>query len=263
MGIINVTPDSFSDGGLFEDYEAAVAQGVRLVADGADVLDIGGESTRPNAPAISADEELERTIPVVEALARMVDTPISIDTSKASVARAALAAGAEIVNDVTGLEGDDDMVAAVVEGEAAVCAMHMQGSPRTMQHDPTYDDVVADIESYLAARIDALVAAGVDQRRIAADPGIGFGKTVEHNLTLLRSAAVFHDLGVPVVVGHSRKSFMGKVLGDVHGDRTAATVGASLALARRSVQVLRVHDVAETVAALALFDAAGGLDLER
>ena len=250
MGIVNVTPDSFSDGGRFFDADAAVAHGVQLAQAGADILDIGGESTRPNAAAVTADDELDRVLPVVEALRDRVETPISIDTSKAAVAAACIEAGVEIVNDVTGFAGDPAMVPLVADTGVAVCVMHMQGSPRTMQVDPSYDDVVADIRQYLDSRVAALVDGGVDAQRICIDPGIGFGKTVDHNLDLIRNAAVFVASGHPVLYGHSRKSFLGSVLGDVHADRDAATVAVSLQLADRGVQILRVHDVAGTVQAL-------------
>jgi dihydropteroate synthase len=258
MGIVNITPDSFSDGGAFLDPAAAVAHGLRLVADGADLLDVGGESTRPGAAPVDADEELRRVMPVVEGLCRQTNVPVSIDTQKAVVAREAVAAGAEIINDVTALV-DDTMVAVAVETASGVCAMHMQGTPATMQQAPVYDDVVGEVVGYLAARRDALVAAGIDPARIALDPGIGFGKTTEHNLALLRAIGRFHTLGCPLLVGPSRKGFIGQVLGDAHADRVAGTIGVVLALARRSVQIVRVHDVAPVRQALALSEAAGDL----
>lgn len=260
MGIVNVTPDSFSDGGRYLDPGAAVAQAERLVADGADVLDIGGESTRPYSTAVAADEEHRRVIPVVEAICRQLKVPVSIDTSKADVARAALDAGAEIVNDVTGLQGDPDMLRVVVESRCGVCVMHMQGTPQTMQDDPQYRDVVLDIYAYLSQRRDALLAAGVDPTRICLDPGIGFGKTHQHNLTLAAHTWRFHALGCPLLVGHSRKGFIAKVLGEPSVDRTYGTIGVSLSLARQGVQVLRVHDVAATRQALLLFEATGGIN---
>lgn len=258
MGIVNVTPDSFSDGGRYLDAAAAVEHGLRLAAEGADLLDVGGESTRPYAPPVDEAEELRRVGPVIGPLCRQAGVPISIDTSKAAVARAALDAGAQIINDVTGLAGDPAMLPLAAAAGAGVCVMHMAGTPQTMQDDPRYDHVVEDILAWLAARRDRLVAAGLDPARIALDPGIGFGKTHAHNLELVANCGRFLGLGCPVVVGHSRKGFIGKVLGDQGADRTAGSVGVSLALARQGVQVLRVHDVAPTRQALLLFEAAGG-----
>lgn len=262
MGIINVTPDSFSDGGRFFNAQAAIDQALRLVEAGADILDIGGESTRPYATPVRADEERKRVLPVIEAICERVAIPVSIDTSKEIVAREAIAAGVEIINDITGLEGDSRMAPLAVESRAGVCAMHMQGTPQTMQDAPAYDDVVADIHRYLAQRRDRLLASGLDRTRICLDPGIGFGKTHQHNLTLLANCYRFHDLGCPLLIGHSRKGFIGKVLGDKEADRTAATLGISVAIALQGAQVLRVHDVAETKQALKLFAAVGGLDGE-
>jgi dihydropteroate synthase len=259
MGIVNVTPDSFSDGGRFIDANAAVDHALQLVADGADILDIGGESTRPYSEPVDCDEELRRVLPVVERLAREVDVPISVDTSKASVAQAAVAAGAEIINDVTGLCGDPGMLQTAVESSAGVCAMHMQGTPQTMQDDPKYGDVVAEIAAYLGERRDALLAAGVEADRICLDPGIGFGKTHEHNITLMANCRTFHSLGCPLLVGHSRKGFLGKLIGDKEADRTNATVGAALSLAVQGVQIVRVHDVRAVREALTAFEACGGL----
>jgi dihydropteroate synthase len=260
MGIVNVTPDSFSDGGQFFSHQAAVDQGLRLAAEGADVLDVGGESTRPYSKPVDAVEELRRVVPVVRDLHEHSDVPLSIDTSKAAVAEEAIAAGAEIINDVTGLQGDAQMVDIARETSAGVCAMHMQGTPQTMQDDPTYGDVVEDILDYLKARRDALLAAGIRRERICLDPGIGFGKTHQHNLTLMANCGRFHQAGCPVMVGHSRKGFLGKILGDNRLDRTAATVGAAMTLARAGVQVIRVHDVAPVRQALVAFAATGGID---
>ena len=258
MGIVNVTPDSFSDGGKFLGIEAAVAHGLRLAAEGADLLDIGGESTRPYATPVDEAEELRRVIPVIERLVAQTNVPISIDTSKAVVARAAIAAGAEVINDVTGLEGDPEMLAVARETGAAVCTMHMRGTPQTMQDDPRYDDVVVEIHEYLKQRRDRLLAAGIPQNKICLDPGIGFGKTHEHNLTLVQNCSRFLDLGCPLLVGHSRKGFIGKALGDKDADRTAGTLGVSLALALQGVPLLRVHDVGPTRQALTLFGASVG-----
>ena len=259
MGIVNATPDSFSDGGRFLDPQAAVDHARQLIADGADILDIGGESTRPYAEPVPFDEEVQRVVPVVEALADSVKVPISIDTSKAAVARAGIDAGAEIINDVTGLTGDKDMVPLAAETDVGVCAMHMQGTPQTMQDDPHYDDVVGEIFAYLAARRDALVSAGVKQEHICLDPGIGFGKTHEHNLALMSHCGAFHALGCPLLVGHSRKGFLAKLLGDKEQDRTHATVGAAMSLAAQGVQVIRVHDVRPVREALVAFAATGGV----
>jgi dihydropteroate synthase len=259
MGIVNVTPDSFSDGGQFFDPRAAIEHGLRLAAEGADILDVGGESTRPYATPVLVEEELRRVMPVVAALCRQLSIPVSIDTSKAKVAREATAAGAEIINDVTALTGDPEMIRVALESGAGVVAMHLQGTPQTMQENPVYGDVVAEVFDYLRGRRDALVAAGIAQDRIALDPGIGFGKTIEHNLALIRAAWRFHALGFPVLMGHSRKGFIGKLLGDDEADRAAGTLGVSLALARQGVQILRVHDVAPMRQALLLFEASGGL----
>jgi len=261
MGIINVTPDSFSDGGHFLDPAAAVEHGLRLASEGADLLDVGGESTRPGATAVAAAEELRRVMPVVAGLCRQTSLPVSIDTSKAIVAREALAAGASIINDVTALEGDAAMQAVAVESGAGVCVMHMQGSPRTMQENPKYTDVVREVLDYLRRRRDALGEAGIEPDRVAVDPGIGFGKTAEHNLGLLREAWRLHELGCAVLVGPSRKRFIAQQIGDPAADRTAGTIGVALALARQGVQVIRVHDVAPVRQALALYEASGGLAL--
>ena len=259
MGVINVTPDSFSDGGRFLEPAAAVEHGLRLAAAGADVLDVGGQSTRPGSTPVGDDEELRRVLPVVAALCRQTSVPVSIDTSRAKVAAECLAAGAEIINDVTALASDAEIMALAVESGCGVCAMHMQGTPQTMQIDPRYDDVVEDVFAWLAARCEALVAAGIERDRIALDPGIGFGKTVAHNLALLRNLRRFRGLGCPLLVGVSRKAFIGRVIGDPAADRAAGTLGAALAAARQGVEVLRVHDVAAVRQALMLFDAAGGL----
>ncbi len=252
MGIVNVTPDSFSDGGLFLDPELAIAHGRELVAAGADLLDIGGESTRPGAAAVSAELELERTEPVVAALADRdrAGIPISIDTSKAAVAEAALAAGATIVNDVTALRADPEVAAVCARRECTVVLMHMQGSPRTMQDDPRYDDVVDDVRAFLAERIEAAVAAGIDEARIWVDPGIGFGKTVEHNLELLRRLRELRELGRPIVIGTSRKRFLGALTGREVGDRLGGTIASNVLALAAGADVFRVHDVAELRQAL-------------
>jgi dihydropteroate synthase len=259
MGIVNVTPDSFSDGGHFFGREAAIEQGLKLLDEGAAMLDIGGESTRPYSTPVEEAEELSRVIPVVEGIHRVrPEAILSIDTSKAAVARAAIAAGAEIINDVTGLEGDPEMLPLAVESKAGICAMHMQGTPQTMQDNPAYTDIVAEIHNYLRQRRDALLAAGIDRERICLDPGIGFGKTHEHNVTLMANCHRFHDLGQPLLVGHSRKGFIGHLLGDKEAPRLFGTLGAALALAIQGVQVVRVHDIQPLKEALTLFAACGG-----
>jgi len=260
VGIVNVTPDSFSDGGRYLDVSAAVDHAHQLIDAGAALVDVGGESTRPGAAPVDVNEELRRVMPVVERLSAQTDVPLSIDTSKARVAREAIAAGAEAINDVTALEGDPAMLGVAVATGAGVCAMHMRGTPRSMQGNPVYADVVAEVRQYLAGRRDALLAAGVDRQRICLDPGIGFGKTTEHNLRLLREIEALGTLGCPLLVGPSRKAFIGQLAGDLRADRTAGTIAVVLALARRGAQLIRVHDVAEVRQALALFEAAGGLD---
>jgi dihydropteroate synthase len=261
MGVINVTPDSFSDGGQFLDTSAAVEHGLRLAAEGADILDVGGESTRPYSVPVDARDELGRVMPVITELCRQTSVAVSIDTSKAAVAREAVAAGAEIINDVTALGGDPAMIEVACQTGAGVCAMHMQGTPQIMQDNPTYDDVVAEVLACLRRRRDVLTAAGIPHDRIALDPGIGFGKKTRHNLALLSHAWRLHDLGCPVLVGPSRKAFIQKVLGRSEADPASGTVGVALSLARQGIQIIRVHDVALVHQALVLFEATGGLDL--
>ena len=261
MGIVNVTPDSFSDGGKFLDRDAAVSHALKLLDDGADILDIGGESTRPYSTPVAADEELARVVPVIQEIHRQRPTAVlSIDTSKAAVAEAAIAAGAEIINDVTGLT-DARLQALARDTQAGVCVMHMQGTPQTMQDNPFYDDVVEDTYAFLSERRDRLVAADIACERICLDPGIGFGKSHAHNLTLMANCWRFHDLGCPLLVGHSRKGFIGQVLGNKEADRMAGTIGAAVALARQGVQIIRVHDVRPVREALLLFEACGGMDV--
>ena len=252
MGIINVTPDSFSDGGLFLDPERAIEQGRRLAADGAQVLDVGGESTRPGAAAVAPAEELERVGPVVEALAGPAGpgAAVSIDTSKAAVAEAALDAGATWVNDVTALRADPELAGLCAERRCEVVLMHMLGTPRTMQEDPRYDDVVEDVKAFLAERIDFALRAGVVEQRITIDPGIGFGKTVEHNLTLLRRLGELRELGRPIVVGSSRKSFLGRLTGRGAGERLGGTIASNVLALAAGAEVFRVHDVREVGEAL-------------
>jgi dihydropteroate synthase len=247
MGVVNVTPDSFSDGGLFLDPEAAIAHGRQLAAQGADLLDVGGESTRPGAQAVRAAEERERIEPVVGGLAGGggAGVPVSIDTSKASVAAAALDAGAEIVNDVTALRADPELAALCADRDCGLVLMHMLGTPRTMQDNPTYDDVVDDVKSFLAERVEAAMAAGIDEERIYIDPGIGFGKTLDHNLELLRRLGELRDLGRPIVVGTSRKSFIGKLTEREVDERLGGTIASNVLAAIAGADVVRGHDVLE------------------
>ncbi len=266
MGILNVTPDSFSDGGRFTAVDAALKQAEQLLTDGADILDIGGESTRPYSAQVGCDEELQRVIPVVEAIQQKFPQAIlSIDTSKSRVAWEAIQRGAEIINDVTGLEGDAQMVDVAAKSGAAVCAMHMQGTPQTMQDRPTYQDVVREIGHYLKQRKDALQGDGIEPAKICLDPGIGFGKTHQHNLTLMAHCWRYHALEQPLLVGHSRKGFIGKMLGLERGSKNypvldAGTTGAALSLAMQRIQVLRVHEVGMVKRALEVFVACGGLN---
>jgi len=258
MGVVNVTPDSFSDGGRFFAPEAAVEHGLRLAAEGADLLDIGGQSTRPGAAPVPPEEELRRVLPVVAALSRQTAVPISLDTCSPPVARACLDTGVEAINDITAL-ADPAMLALAAASRCGVCAMHMRGAPPSMQNDPQYGDVVAEVLAWLAARRDALTAQGIAAQRIALDPGIGFGKTAAHNLAILNHLARYRELGCPLLVGLSRKAFIGQALGNPSLDRTAGTIGAALAAARQGVEILRVHDVAAVRQALLLFAAAGGM----
>ena len=255
IGIVNVTPDSFSDGGEHAALEAAVGHGLRLAEDGADALDIGGESTRPGARDVSIDEELRRVIPVIEALAQQASLPISIDTSKPEVMRAAVAAGAGMINDVYALRRDGALDTAASLG-VPVVLMHMQGEPRSMQDAPGYDDVVAEVHRFLAERIFAAEMAGIDKKRIVVDPGFGFGKTSAHNLLLLSQLERFTELGVPVLAGLSRKKTIGDLTGrDNPHDRVHGSVAAALIAAQRGAKLLRVHDVAATIDALKVWNA--------
>jgi dihydropteroate synthase len=257
MGILNVTPDSFSDGGQHVSLDAAVNAAMAMQDAGADIIDIGGESTRPYSEAVSAEEEIRRVIPVIAALQGKIEIPISIDTSKAVVAQAAIDAGAEIINDVTGLQGDPEMVSVVARSSVGVCVMHMQGTPQTMQNNPYYENVVEDILGYLAQRLDWCIQNGISGDRVCLDPGIGFGKTHEHNLTLIQHTSRFLSLNRPILIGHSRKGFIGKTLGDKNGDRDAGTLGVTLAVASKGASVVRVHAVKATVDALRLFRVSG------
>lgn len=244
MGVVNVTPDSFSDGGLYLDPEAAIAHGEELIRDGAELLDVGGESTRPGAAEVSAEEELERVEPVVAALAG-AGHAVSIDTAKSVVADVALRRGATIVNDITALRADPEIAVLCAQHAAGLILMHMQGNPRTMQEHPTYDDVVEEVKAFLAERLEAAIGAGVQEDRIWLDPGIGFGKSLEHNLELLRRLGELRSLGRPLVIGTSRKSFIGKIDGSQVGDRIGGTIASSILATAAGADVLRVHDVAE------------------
>jgi dihydropteroate synthase len=259
MGVVNVTPDSFSDGGLFLDAEAAVEHGRRLAGEGAEILDVGGESTRPGAEPVPAAEELGRILPVIEGIAAaQTGAQLSIDTTKASVARAALDAGASLVNDVSALRADPEMAGLIADSGADCCLMHMEGEPRTMQRDPRYADVVDDVRAFLEERLAFAVREGVSEQRVLLDPGIGFGKTVEHNLELLRRLAELLPLGRPIVIGTSRKSFLGRIAGGaVTGappadERLAGTLASNVLAFERGASVFRVHDVAPVRDALAV-----------
>lgn len=255
MGILNVTPDSFSDGGRFATVDAAVEHGLRLAAEGADLLDVGGESTRPAAVPVPPDEEAARVLPVLRRLAAQVGIPLSIDTRNAAVARAALEAGAVVVNDVSAGTHDPQMLDVWRESECGIILMHMRGTPQTMQLDPRYDDVVREVADYLCDRVAACEAVGIDRDRIVVDPGIGFGKTAAHNVELLRNIAALRRVGRPVLIGHSRKRFLYELLGRQTDERLAGTIGVSIALAMQGVDLLRVHDVAAVRDALRAWDA--------
>jgi dihydropteroate synthase len=256
MGVVNVTPDSFSDGGRWFEPEAAIAHGLRLEAEGADILDVGGESTRPGAEPIGVEEELRRVIPVIAALARQARVPVSVDTRNADVMRRAAGAGARIVNDVAALGHGPGGLRVAAETGLPVVLMHAQGDPRTMQVDPRYDDVVLDVYDWLEARVAACAAAGIGREQLIVDPGIGFGKTLDHNLALLGSLSIFHGLGCPILLGASRKSFIGRLAGGVPApERVPGSVAAALASAAQGVQIMRVHDVAATRQALAVWEA--------
>jgi len=245
MGVINVTPDSFSDGGRYLDPEAAVAHAVRLESEGAGILDVGGESTRPGAAGVTTEEELRRVLPVLEGLsAAKVRAQLSIDTSKAAVAAAAFAAGASMVNDVTALRGDPEMAEVVADAGVECCLMHMLGNPRTMQDDPRYGDVVVEVKAFLEERLAYATASGIAEERILLDPGIGFGKTIQHNLELLARLDELAELGRPIVVGTSNKSFLGRLTGRPLGERLPATISSCVIAYERGARVFRVHEVA-------------------
>ena len=253
MGILNVTPDSFSDGGKFNKHSSGVAHALRMADEGADILDIGGESTRPGAQEVAIQDEIARTAPVIEAIRKSSKVPISIDTRKSAVALAAIKAGANIVNDVSGFEFDPKLRNVVADSLVPVCLMHSQGDPETMQKDPRYDDVLLDVYGFLQGKVEAAVAAGIPCNRIIVDPGIGFGKTQEHNLRLLRGISIFHSLGCPILLGVSRKRFIGTIGNAPEADqRITGSIAVAMAAVLQGVQVLRVHDVAETRQALSL-----------
>jgi dihydropteroate synthase len=262
-GVINVTPDSFSDGGKHLDPTAAIAHGLHLVEEGADLLDVGGESTRPGAEPVTAADEIARVVPVIGALAKQVTVPIAIDTSKPEVMRAAVAAGAGMINDVYALRQEGALDAAA-QLKVAVCLMHMQGEPRTMQESPQYDDVVSDVRRFLAERIFACEMSGIDKKRIVADPGFGFGKTLEHNLRLLGGLDQLAALGVPLLVGLSRKSMIGKLTGRDVNERAAGSAAAALIAVQKGAKIVRVHDVAITRDVLAVWEGvANGTTAEK
>lgn len=254
MGIVNVTPDSFSDGGEFLDPARAVAHALQLVQDGADLLDIGGESTRPGSEPVSPAEELKRVIPVIGALREQTDRLISIDTTKSQVAKEALAAGADIVNDISGLMFDPEMIGVCAQTDCGVIAMHIQGTPQTMQQNPTYTDVVEEVGRFLKERLRVLETAGIANERVVLDPGIGFGKTAAHNLELMRQLPALRAAGRPLLVGHSRKRFLKQILNREVEERTAGTIGVSIALRSRGADLLRVHDVRAVNDALTAFE---------
>lgn len=255
MGVLNVTPDSFSDGGLFDAHDRAIAHARQMLADGADMIDIGGESTRPGAPPLSVEEELTRVLPVLDAL-RDCGKPLSVDTRRAIVMREVLNAGADMINDISGFR-DADSLAAVSDSTCAICIMHMQGDPQSMQLSPHYQDVVAEVSEFLLDQLNAAIAAGIDQDRVCIDPGYGFGKTAEHNLTLFHHQSLLQQsIGVPLLAGLSRKSTIGLITGRSVQERLAGSLAAAVVAAERGARIIRVHDVAETVDALKVWQAA-------
>ena len=251
MGILNVTPDSFSDGGLYQQRDAALRRATQLIEEGADIIDIGGESTRPGAEPVGLQEELDRVLPVIEALQGV---PVSVDSFKPGVMKAAIAAGAAMVNDINALQ-EIDAMKAVSGSNVAVCLMHKQGDPKTMQHQPEYRDIVPEVKDFLQSRIEAALAAGISYDRIVIDPGFGFGKTLAHNLALLRNLEEFKELNMPILAGLSRKSMLGAITGRDAQHRMTASVAAALIAAQRGASILRVHDVRETVDAIKIWDA--------
>lgn len=257
MGIVNVTPDSFSDGGRYASTSRAVEHALQLVEEGANILDIGGESTRPGAVPTDLDEELSRVIPVIKALVKVVNIPLSIDTYKSQVMQAAIEAGISMINDIKALQ-EPNAPELVSASDVGICLMHMQGTPQTMQLNPQYVDVIAEVKAFLTARLQALIVAGIDKNRILLDPGFGFGKRTEHNITLLQQLARLVEIGQPLLVGLSRKSVLGQVLGDNQADRISASIAASVIAVMNGANVLRVHDVKATVDALKIVTAIQG-----
>ncbi len=255
MGVINVTPDSFSDGGAYQDTACAVDRGLKMVSAGADLLDVGGESTRPGAARVSIEEECERVLPVIRGLSRQCDVSISIDTSRAAVAREAIQAGARIVNDISGLNFDTEMAAVVAQDHAGLVVMHMQGTPGTMQEAPVYEDIVGEVLMSLRRSLETAEQGGIRPEQVAVDPGIGFGKRLEHNLVLLARLGSFRALGRPILVGVSRKSFLGELTGEPVERRLAASLGAAIGAVERGASIVRVHDAAETVEAIQAYQA--------
>lgn len=251
MGIVNVTPDSFSDGGEWFSSAKAIDHALELVEQGADILDIGGESTRPGATPVSVEDELQRVIPVIDQLADRISIPIAVDTMKAQVAKEALAAGACVINDVSAFSFDENMIEVATDSDCGVILMHMLGTPQTMQNEPQYTDVVREVIEYLQQRVDVLTQRGISANRIVVDPGIGFGKTAQHNLSLLKNVEKLRAFGHPVLIGHSRKRFLGKIIGRTVEERLAGTIGVSIGLAEQHADILRVHDVAEVKDAIA------------
>lgn len=256
MGVVNATPDSFSDGGKFDTLDKALAHASRLIDEGADLLDIGGESSRPGAQAVALDDELRRTVPLIEAVREISDIPISIDTGKPEVMRAAVEAGASMINSIWALRLDGELQAAA-ELDVPVCLMHMQGTPETMQRDPVYDDVVGEVRDFLARRVDAAVEAGIRPGNIIIDPGFGFGKTIDHNLSLLKNLAGLRELGVPILAGLSRKKMIGTIVGKPVEERLFGSLSAAVMAAMLGADILRVHDVGATVEAIAMVRALG------
>jgi dihydropteroate synthase len=254
MGVLNVTPDSFSDGGQYTDIDAAKRHAERMALDGAAIIDIGGESTRPGAAEVSVQLEIDRVVPVIEAILTVVDLPISVDTSRAPVMRAAVAAGASMINDVLALQGTDALQSAATLG-VPVCLMHMQGRPRTMQDQPRYDDVTLEVKRFLSARADACIKAGITRNRIVIDPGFGFGKARDHNVELLANLRQLQELGLPVLVGLSRKSTLGELTGQAVENRVAASISAAAIAVMNGAQIVRAHDVRETMDALRIASA--------
>ena len=262
MGVINTTPDSFSDGGQFDTTDKALRYAMKLIDDGVDILDIGGESTRPGSQNVDASEELARTIPLIQAIRKESDVQISIDTNKPVVMQQAVAEGANLINSIWALR-QDDVLAVAAQSGAAVCLMHMQGTPETMQQNPCYDDVVSEVIEYLRQRIEAAVEAGIARENIIVDPGFGFGKTLQHNLLLLKSLAQLKALDVPLLVGMSRKSMIGTILNKPLDQRLYGSISTAVIAAMQGADIIRVHDVAQTIDALAIVDAVNGVQTQQ